>query len=271
MVKEIKCNLVIPSCSGLLDCFNTSTGGYGHYSLCHLLVDDELGVNTMMLISLFSFIYYHCERSETGVYQFKMADFKRYRHHTHGKYAIDIAAELKGLESVDCVFQDIVRSFASVNIKGRHVKIKSPYIKDLINAMNTLTLKVDGKHKPSYTSLVKSSILKERSHSRAEIIIEICKLVERRGQSEYKMHTSNIKVENLLKRCPTLLKRWKNAPSNSRRNHIIREDVTKALELLEKHTKLHQEFKAVQVMLPKRTEIDMDAVIEIKHRGRVWE
>ncbi|MBF4695079.1 hypothetical protein ISU02_18420 [Fusibacter sp. Q10-2] len=197
-----------------------------------------------------------------------MADFKRFRGHTHGKYAIDLGSELKALEGVDCVFQGVVRQLADVDIKGRYVTVKSRYIKDLIGSMQTLSLKKDGTHKPSYTSLIKTSILKERSHSRAEIVIELCKLVERRGKSEDKVHTSHIKVKTLLERCPTLLSRYKNAHSNSRRNNMIRDDISESLEMIEKHTTLNQEFKDVEVVLPQRQDMDMNAVIEIRHRGR---
>lgn len=260
-------NLLIPSCSGLLDSFGTKKNEYGsnQQSICHIV--DNANVNIVFIITVFSFIYYNCSKS-TDTFSFKISDLKKYRGQAHGSNSLDVKTELLKLNEIKCWFDRInIESFATVNIEGKLITIQSSYIYEVIRAMGYLTLKVDGKHSPSYTSLVDKSIILERNHSAVEIVCELCKLIERRGGATSNQ-TVHIAINTLIDRCSILRGKIENASTVSRKNQILREDIEKALELLRTRTSIYDTFNTLETLLPDKIATNKRGVITLSYKRR---
>ncbi len=266
MVAGKKDYLVIPSCSGLLDCFNTRKNRYSRESLCHLVTDNA--INSIFIISLFSYIYHNCNRKDTNTYLITLSKLKAFRKQTHGSKAFDIKAELEKLNEINCYWQDLdIDKLATVEIDGRKATVQSEYFSELYKAMHFLTKRENGTHSASYTSLVGTDILKERNHAAIEITIEICKLVERRGALA-EGQTAHLAISTLITRCPTLSFKIDSAKSISRKNEILRDDINKAMELLESKTRVYETFKDLWIELPEKLAVNKEGKLEITHKGR---
>ena len=87
--------LVIPSCPGLLDCFNTRMTTYSSPSICCLQGDGA----TLMVLALFSFIYQNFFPSSTCTYTFKTSSYKKFLGYTEGGKSKNIITELETLPS----------------------------------------------------------------------------------------------------------------------------------------------------------------------------
>ncbi len=261
-----KDNLVIPSCLGLLDCFNTKKNRYSKESLCHLVTDDA--VNTIFIISLFSYIYHYCDRKDTDTYEIKLSTLKQFRGQTHGSKGFDIKAELEKLNNINCYWQDLdIDRLAEVKIKGRKAIIQSRYFSEIFKAMKYLTRKLDSTYSSSYTSLINREILIERNRSAIEITIEICKLVERRGALA-EGQTAHLAINTLIARCPTLSFKIDSTSTISRKNQILREDLNKAIELLKTKTRIYKVFEDLMITKPEKIAVNKEGKILIEHNGR---
>lgn len=266
MVTGKKDYLVIPSCPGLLDCFNTRKNRYSRESLCHLVTDTA--INTIFIISLFSYIYHYCDRKNTDTYLIVLSKLKHFRKQTHGSKGFDIKKELENLNNIGCYWQDLdIEKLATVEIDGRKATVHSEYFSELYKAMHFLTKREDNTNSSSYTSLISTDILKERNHGAIEIVIEICKLVERRGALAYG-ETAHLAINTLISRCSTLSFKIDNAKTISRKNEILRDDLSKAMELLKGKTKIYKVFDDFKIDLPERLAVNRDGNLEITHKGR---
>ena len=94
--------LVIPSCPGLLDCFNTRLTTYSSPSVCCLQGDRT----TLMVLALFSFIYQNFFPSLTCTYTFKTSSYKRYLGYTEGGKSKNIVNQLETLPSFGCLWSN---------------------------------------------------------------------------------------------------------------------------------------------------------------------
>lgn len=266
-MRKDKDYLVIPSCQGLLDCFNTKKNRYSRESLCHLVTDNA--INTVFIISLFSYIYHYCDRRETETYLITLSKLKAFRGQTHGSKAFDIKKELENLNDIGCYWQDIdIDRLATVNVDGRKARVQSKYFSEIYKGMHFLTKKENGKHSSSYTSLIRTDILKERNHGAIEITIEICKLVERRGVLA-EGQTAHLAINTLIARCPTLSFKIDNAKTVSRKNEILKDDLRKAMELLRNMTRIYEVFEDLEIDIPERLAVNKEGKLEITHRGRI--
>lgn len=264
---EKKDNLIIPSCQGLLDCFNTNKNRYSRESLCYLVTDNP--INTIFIISLFSYIYHYCDRKDTDTYEIKLSTLKQFRGQTHGSKGFDIKAELEKLNDINCYWQNLdIDRLAEVKIEGRKAIIQSKYFSEIFKAMKYLTRKIDGTYSSSYTSLIDREILIERNRSAIEIVIEICKLVERRGALA-EGQTAHLAINTLISRCPTLNSKINNTGTISRKNQILREDLSKAEELLREKTRIYKVFEDLMIIKPERLAVNKEGKIEITHLGRI--
>ena len=118
----------------------------------------------------------------------------------------------------------------------------------------------------SYVSLVKASIISDSNKSAIEIVIEVCKLVERRGTHYYS--SAHITIKTLIDRCATLRFKIETAKDNSRRNQIIRDDFCRALLLLESKTTLYEAYNDVQIEVVGKLSVTDTGKIIVKHKGK---
>lgn len=266
-MRKNKDYLIIPSCNGLLDCFNTKKNRYSRESLCHLVTENA--INTIFIITMFSYIYQYCDRKDTDTYLIALSKLKQFRQQTHGSKAFDIKGELEKLNDIGCYWQDLeIDRLATVEIDGRKATVQSEYFSELYKSMYFLTKREDGTHSSSYTSLISTDILTERNHSAIEIVIEVCKLVERRGALA-QGQTAHLAIITLIARCPTISFKIDNAKGISRKNEILRDDINKAMELLASRTRIYEVFKDLEIDLPEKLAVNKEGKIEITHKGRI--
>lgn len=269
--------LIIPSCSGLLDCFNTKICEYagGTDSLCHLIQPEDRPVSSVMLIGLFSYLYHNSNLYDTAPIEFRTESFREWIGYSRGGKSFDIKAELMGFNDVQFQWQGSdAKQIAEIEVIGRTTRIKSLYFKNLVLAMKALTerelITKSGftirRHTSAYVSLVKASIVSDSNKSAIEMVIEVCKLIERRGTHYH--CSSHMTVRTLIDRCSTL--RWKieTAKDNSRKNQIIRDDFNRALLLLKTKTSLYEAYLDLQIEVVGKLSITDTGKIIIKHKGK---
>lgn len=265
--------LVIPSCSGVLDCFNTRlTRYYKKESMCCLQGE----ANNLLLLGLFSYIYQNTNRgSETYIYTFKMADFKKFIGYADGGKSQDLNQLLLDLQCVGYLWEYAqFDKVLQVTFSGRTVTIESEYFQKIFQHMRSVSAKYDKwgrkveEGKSTYSSLVHTSILKERNTGSVEIAIKLCKLIERRGplQSDECAHIS---ITGLIDRCPSLSLRLEAVKEVKEQNRIVKTGFDKALELLKSKTDIYQSFSDLAIVLPDKITISKDKIIKITYVGRI--
>lgn len=270
--------LVIPSFSGLLDCFNSRyTKYYKKESLCCVQGDFD----NLLLIALFSYFYTYISLNNLDPfchYTFKMSDFKRYIGYVGGSKSKDLCSELIKLSEVGYVWEyspeeklfDIsftdTKTFATVNSKyfGKIIEYMRSF-----HSFKTVTGQVILKGQSTHSTMVHTSILKQRSVSAVEICIELVKVIERRGHLDLeKGQTAHISVPTLIKRCPTLYRKISNKPIKEQ-NRIVRTAINKGLELMKVYTDLYKCFVGLEFILPEKIGVKSEELINIKYVERV--
>lgn len=269
--------LVIPSCVGLLDCFNTQPCSYAGDadSLCHLLQQEDRPISNIILLGLFSYLYHNRNLYGNEQADFKTEDFRKWIGYSRGGKSFDIKQELLRFNDVQFWWQGSdAKQVAQVKLIGRTTRIKSLYFKNVFLAMKALTerelITKSGftirRHTSAYVSLVKASIVSDSNKSAIEIVIELCKLVERRGTHYHS--SAHITAKTLIDRCATL--RWKieTAKDNSRKNQIVRDDFSRALLLLESKTTLYEAYIDVSIKVVGKLSVTDTGKIIVKHKGK---
>lgn len=270
--------LIIPSYSGLLDTFNSRyTKYYKKESLC--CVQGEC--DNLLLLALFSYFYIYVSRNKLDPfchYTFKMADFKRYTGYCGGGKSADLCSELVKLSEVGYVWEyspeekifeisfTDTRTFATVSSKyfGKIIEYMRSF-----HSFKTVTGQVILKGQSTHSTMVYTSILKQRSVSAVEICIELVKIIERRGHLDLeKGQTAHISVPTLIKRCPTLYRQISNKPIKEQ-NRIVKTAINKGLELMKVHTDLYKCFVGLEFILPEKISVKSEELINIKYKERV--
>lgn len=265
--------LIIPSCSGLLDSFNTQvTRYYKNESICCLQGTED----SLLLLGLFSYIY-QSKSSETRTYTFKISDFKHYIGYAGGGKSKDLPTELNALTKVVYLWQ-CEQYEKVIEIEFNQTKtvaiLKSGYFELIIEQMRRFHghrgkwgRKTGGQS--TYSSLVYSTILKERNIPASEITIELVKLIERRGplsEGEY----AHIATQSLVDRCPTLYKQVQSAQENKEKNRILRTALNKGLELMKTRTSMYEVFEGLEFTLPEKVTVSKECIIKINYESRYY-
>lgn len=271
--------LIIPSFSGLLDCFNSRyTKYYKKESLCCVQGDFD----NLLLIALFSYFYIYVSRNNLDPfchYTFKVSEFKRYIGYKNGGKSADLCSELIKLSEVGYVWEyspeEKIFEISFTDTKT-FATVSSKYFGNIISYMRSYHSVKDKwgnriiwKGKSTYSSMIYTSILKQRSVTAVEICIELVKVIERRGQLDIKKgQTAHISVPTLIKRCPTLYRQISNKPIKEQ-NRIVRTAIIKGLELMKVHTDLYKCFVGLEFMLPDKISVKSEDLINIKYIERV--
>ncbi len=268
--------LVVPTCSGVLDCFNIRlTRYYKKESMCCLQSDCD----NLLILALFSYFYTSIAKNNLDPfchYTFKMSEFKRYIGYVGGSKGKDLCAELIKLSEVGYVWEyspedkifDIfftdTRTFATISSKyfGNIIS----YMRSFHSVKNKWGNKIIFKGKSNYSSAVYTSILKERSVSAVEICIELVKVIERRGHLE-KGQTAHISIPTLISRCPSLSRQLKEKEGKEQ-NRIVRTAIYKGLELMKVHTSIYESFEGLEFLLPENIRVKGEDLINIKYIRR---
>lgn len=267
--------LVVPSCQGVLDCFNNRLSRYYRAeSFCCLQGEPD----NLLILSIFSFIYLNpAYVVSAATWRFPLSFFKKYVGYTGGGKSYDLptrmlkASEVKYMWNYED-FENVMNIEFSDN--NRVVTIKSKYFAMLIKHLDKFKGETNkwGKKitsgKSMYSSMVYTSILKERNIPAVEITIELVKLIERRGPLML-TETAHISMQALLERCPTLYKQVQGAVEVKEKNRIIKNAVLKSMKLLRTQTDIFEHFEGLTVTLPERFSVSKDNKIIIDYFRRV--
>lgn len=267
-------HLVIPSCSGVLDAFNTRLSRYYRKeSFCCLQGD----VDTLLALAVFSYIYlFPACCSSSYLWEFKISDFKKYLGYVGGSKSKDLQTALLSLQKAQYMWEYKTFDKAMVvtfNQEKTRVTIQSEYFSLLLAYMKSLSGKIDKwgrkieKGVSTYSSLVHTSILKERCTCAVEVAIELVKLIERRGPLLLG-ESAHISTLALKERCPTLYTQLQKQPLHKERNRIMKKSVLKALEILKKHTVVYEVFEGLTFDVPSDFSINSKNVIQIIYLRR---
>lgn len=271
-VIEKEKRLIIPSCSGLLDCFNNRLTRYHSAESMYCLQGE---VNTPLVIQLFSYIYtQHFTPSAPATWCFKTSGFKQYIGYTEGSKSKDLFGQLSELSSLTYLYKHIGQGRAvevTFNEKKTYMTVQSKYFEEIYAAMKIVLGNKNGAKlsigRSAYSSMVYASIFKERNIGACEIAIELCRLIERRGHLE-KGEFAHISMATLSERCPTLHTRLKNTVPKEG-NRVFRTALTKGLELLEKYTSIYECFVGLKIIIPEKIQVTKECEIKIFYNKRI--
>jgi len=125
----------------------------------------------------------------------------------------------------------------------------------------------DGTEGSRYTSLAYADLVRVKNRPSAEVCIELCKLIERRGS--YDTAPVHIAVKTLIRRCPSLYSAINHADTNSRRNQLMRYALTKGVQLITTHTSTYTEYTELSVALPASISLlDGAQLVTATHKGK---
>ena len=270
--------LIIPSCGGLLDCFHTQQdNSLRQESICWL---TEKNCDNLLITAIFSFWYISTKNlaCPPDTITFKMSELKRFLGFTEGGKSKDLKAELLSLCKVGYTWdQTTYESIVKINFNSTQTQFTmgSEYFASIRNWMRKTSSVRDKrgniihKGKSSYSSLIHVSILKERNIPAVEIVIELVKLIERRGPLS-EGQTAHLAVDTLIGRCPTL-SRQLGGKEIKEQNRVLRKALDKALNLLKEHTDAFACFVGLEVEIPHTVSVRGNEVIVVRYERREFD
>ena len=221
-------------------------------------------------MAVFSFIYLNPEYSiSTATWEFKLSFFKKYIGYVGGGKSNDLPTRMLNASKSSYMWEyKIFKSVMDIRFSSdkRVVTVQSDYFALLMGHMSKFRAdrnkwgKKISKGKPTYSSMVFTSILKERNTPSVEITIELVKLIERRGHLLLN-ENAHISLQALVERCPTLHMQVQNAAEVKEKNRIMKVAVYKSMELLNKHTEIYSHFEGLTVTLPIKFSVSKDNIL----------
>ena len=178
--------------------------------------------------------------------------------------------------------------FEGYDYQTNTIHFASPYMRKLINIIfkasivrnksGAIVLRSDGtpQLRAAYSTLVFSSIAKERNKIAVEIVCEVVRVIERTGGGGRR--TPHIAAKTIVTRIPQLVERINNAGNSknpkSNQNLVLKRAFQKAWELLRTHTLLEKTYHRIHLPDPYNpadipTVDTLDTLVyEFKHSGR---
>lgn len=260
--------LVIPTAPHTLDCFNTAVTPYSNgQSLFYLAPSDTL--NNLFVAGVFSYLYKTCNTYDDKIFIINTESLREFLGYSRGGKSKDIHKELNQLASEGCYIDGQAYPLAAVTTEGRLTIIRSDYFHLLSVAMREYALRSDGTEGSRYTSLVHAELCKVKNQPSAEVCVELCKLIERRGS--HSTTPVHISIKAMVARCPSLRQAIDTAPTNSRRNQLLRYAMTNGVGLLTTHTTIYTEYADLSVALPDSISlVDGNELITATHKGKIY-
>ena len=236
----IRNRLIVPTAKETLDAFNTETAHYSNGTSNFFLNQQSSSINTIFIIGLFSFLYQERYlKDESSV--FRIESLRQFFELSRGGKSLDIRHELKAISEIQASIRGSPVPLAEINIIGRYAHIQSEYFTKVAKTMRENARRFDGSYGSSYCSLVYADIIRCKNFAAAEVAIELCKLTERRGIIT-EGHPVHISISQVIARCPTLRNKTECAGQSSRRGQIIRDDIARALILLQDYTEIYEKY-----------------------------
>ena len=260
--------LILPTVPYTLDCFNTAVTPYSNgQSRFHLAPSDTL--NPLFAAGVFAFLYKTCNTYDDKIFIINTQSLREFLGYSRGGKSKDIRKELQQLTREGCYIDGNAYPLATVTTEGRLTIIRSEYFHRLSVAMRDHAIRPDGTEGSRYTSLVYAEICKVKNRPSAEVCMELCKLIERRGS--HSAAPVHISTKTMVARCPSLRQAIDTATTNSRRNQILRYALTTGIGLLTTHTTIYTEYAELSVSLPgKISLVDGNELITASHKGKIF-
>lgn len=264
----LKNKLIVPTVPHTLDCFNTSTSTYSNgASRFHLALAP---VNILFIIGLYSFLYQNCNTYDDEVYIINPESLREFLGFSRGGKSKNIRQELARLQEMKCFIDNKEFPLAAVSPEGRLLVVHSTYFHELSKAMRSFAQRPDGSMGSRYTSLIYADICKVKRKASAEVCIELCKLMERRGCTN--AAPVHISIKTLVTRCPHLRQGLYDAPTNSRRNQVLRQSLSEGIQLIASHTTAYQEYRDLSIVPPEKPALaNLSEIVRIMHSGKIYE
>lgn len=260
--------LVIPTVPHTLDCFNTAVTPYPH-GRSRFYLAPSTTLNPLFVAGVFSFLYQTCNTYDDKIFIINTQSLREFLGFSRGGKSKDIHKELQQFASEGCYIDGHAYPLAAVTTEGRLTIIRSDYFNRLSVAMRDHAIRPDGTEGSRYTSLVYAELCKVKNRPSAEFCMELCKLIERRGS--HSAAPVHISIKTMVARCPSLRQAIDTAPTNSRRNQILRYALTNGVGLLTTHTTIYTEYADLSVSLPgKISLVDGDKLITATHKGKIF-
>lgn len=260
--------LIIPTAPTTLDCFNTAVTPYSNGASAFYLAPSDT-INSLFVIGLFSYIYKTSTPYDDTAFIINTESLREYLGFSRGGRSKDIRQELQLLNEERCFIEGQQCPLAAVRTDGRLTIICSEYIHRLTVAMRENAIRPDHTEGSRYTSLVYADLVRVKNRPSAEVCIELCKLIERRGSvTTAPVH---IAVKTLARRCPSLQHELTAATTNSRRNQLLRYALTKGVQLITTHTSTCEEYTDLSVSLPAAISlVNGMEIITATHKGKKY-
>lgn len=260
--------LIIPTAPHTLDCFNTAVTPYTNGDSAFYLAPSDT-VNSLFVAGAFSYIYQTCNPYDDTTFIINTESLREYLGFSRGGKSKDIRQALLQLNAERCYIHATPAPLAAVTVEGRLTTITSDYFHRLSVAMRENARRTNGTEGSRYTSLVYSDIVRVKNRPSAEVCIELCKLIERRGS--YDTGPVHIAVKTLVRRCPSLYAAMSHADNNSRRNQLLRYALTKGVQLITTHTSTYTEYAELSVALPAAISLlDGAQLVTATHKGKIY-
>ena len=260
--------LIIPTAPHTLDCFNTAATPYSNGASAFYLAPSDT-INSLFVAGLYSYIYKACTPYDDTTFIINAESLRDFLGFSRGGRSKDIKQELHQLNNESCFIKGQQFPLAAVRTDGRLTLIHSDYIHRLTVAIKDNAIRPDHTEGSRYTSLVHADIVRMRNQPSAEVCIELCKLIERRGS--YNTAPVHVAVKTLIRRCPSLRHELTAATTNSRRNQLLRYALTKGAQLLTTHTSTYEEYTDLSVSLPATISLATGTdLITATHKGKQY-
>ena len=261
-------HLIIPTVPHTLDCFNTAVTPYSN-GRSRFYLAQSTTLNPLFVAGVFSFLYQTCNTYDDKIFIINTQSLREFLGYSRGGKSKDIRKELQQLTREGCYIDVQAYPLASVTTEGRLTIIRSDYFHRLSVAMRDHAIRPDGTEGSRYTSLVYAELCKVKNRPSAEVCMELCKLIERRGS--HSAAPVHISIKTMVARCPSLRQAIDTATTNSRRNQILRYAMTNGVGLLTTHTTIYTEYAELSVSLPgKISLVDGNKLITASHKGKIF-
>jgi len=267
-VSNLKNKLILPTVLHTLDCFNTTTSTYSNGVSRFYLAPAP--VDTLFIMGLYSFLYQNYNTYDDEVYIINPESLREFLGFSRGGKSKNIRWELARLQEVRCYIDNKEFPLAALSTEGRLLVVHSTYFHELSKAMRSFAQRPDGSMGSRYTSLIYADICKAKRKASAEVCIELCKLIERRGSII--SSPVHIAVKTLVTRCPHLRQGLYDAPTNSRRNQVLRQSLSEGIQLIASHTTAYQEYRNLSIVPPDKPAFaNLNEIIRMTHGGKIYE
>jgi hypothetical protein len=155
-----------------------------------------------------------------------------------------------------------------------YIEFASPYMAKIIHLLkekNTQRKRIKTYTTPHHSHLIHSHIANERNKIAVEIVIEIDKVLQQRGDkknvNQAELITVKIKYSTIIDRIPPLKNKLASAKAAKTKNTILKRAFDPVMTLLKEKTDLYKYYKNLEIKMSTPTTSLLNENITITHKG----